>query len=453
MRTKKFVPVLFILATIILLAACTDSPPQSQLTPTATVTPDVLVVAPVDGDSEPVAVVPENTAAPPEGESQIVTTPTPEPTATPGIIEDAVSDIATATGLDRQIILGLNGEDWVNILISLGIALVGIFVVTQLVYILLLWIAKRAPGERASIFLRAVQFQIRSFIGIFILQYATNRLIFLSAEFKQTLNQIYFSLYVIAATAILCRLIGFALRWYQARISGEPEEPKLNEFLGLIDRLLRALLLIISTTVILNNFGVNVTVMLAVLGIGGLALSLAAQDTLSDIINGFLILIDQPFRIGDRILIHELETWGDIVGIGTRTTRIQTLDNRMIVVPNSKIGKSQVVNYSYPDPSSRMETDVDIAYGSDHNRARAVISKAVSQVEGVDTDKPVEVLLAKLGDSAMEFRVRWWIESYKDVRFVYDRVHSAILDALDEAGIDMPHTSYYIYVKEDHANR
>ena len=327
MRTKKFVPVLFILATIILLAACTDSPPQSQLTPTATVTPDVLVVAPVDGDSEPVAVVPENTAAPPEGESQIVTTPTPEPTATPGIIEDAVSDIATATGLDRQIILGLTGEDWVNILISLGIALVGIFIVTRLVYLLLLWIAKRAPGERASIFLKAVQFQIRSFIGIFILQYATNRLIFLSAEFKQTLNQIYFSLYVIAATAILCRLIGFALRWYQARISGEPEEPKLNEFLGLIDRLLRAFLLIISTTVILNNFGVNVTVMLAVLGIGGLALSLAAQDTLSDIINGFLILIDQPFRIGDRILIHELETWGDIVGIGRVQFKLESVDS------------------------------------------------------------------------------------------------------------------------------
>ena len=72
----------------------------------------------------------------------------------------------------------------------------------------------------------------------------------------------------------------------------------------------------------------------------------AAQDTLADAIAGFLILLDQPFRVGDRIEITGLGTWGDVVEIGTRSTRIRTRDNRLVIVPNSAIAKDQVVNYS-----------------------------------------------------------------------------------------------------------
>jgi len=450
MNKFRLIITLCLILVIPVMAACTTVVSE-ETPPTETLTPEMVIIAPEEGTPVPIEVEVLPPSNGPEGdapEDQVISTPTPEPTATPGLIDEAVSDIATATGLNRQVIFGLTGEDWVNLLISLVIALIGIFIVTRLVYLVLLLIIKRAPGERGEIFLRAIQVEVRSFVGIFILQYATGRLLFLSPEFKQTLNQIYFTLYVVAATAILWKLIGFGLRWYQIRISGEQEESK-NEFLSLLDRILRALLVIISTTVILNNFGVNVTVLLAVLGIGGLALTLAAKDTLSDMLNGFLILIDQPFRVGDRIGIRDLDTWGDVVGIGTRTTRIQTRDNRMVIVPNSNIGKSQVVNYSYPDPSYRMQTEIGVAYGADHNRVRDVVKTAVCQVEGVFTEKPVDVLLHKLGDSAMEFRVRWWIESYEDVRFVYDRVHSAILDALEAADIEMPYTSYDIYMKTD----
>ena len=79
---------------------------------------------------------------------------------------------------------------------------------------------------------------------------------------------------------------------------------------------------------------------------------------MSDAINGFLILMDEPFRIGDRIEIRDLDTWGDVVDIGLRTTRILTLDNRMVILPNSKIGKSQIVNYSFPDPKYRVQTTI-----------------------------------------------------------------------------------------------
>ena len=93
--------------------------------------------------------------------------------------------------------------------------------------------------------------------------------------------------------------------------------------------------------------------------------------------------IDHPLRIGDRIETQEPDTWGDVVDIGLRSSRISERDNRMVIIPNSVIGKSLIVNHAYPDSQYRNQMHVGIAYGSDLEQARQVMVKAVSQVEGV----------------------------------------------------------------------
>ena len=103
------------------------------------------------------------------------------------------------------------------------------------------------------------------------------------------------------------------------------------------------MVVIVSILVVLDYFGVDVTALVTALGIGGLAISLAAQDTLSNMISGIMLLMDQPFRIGDRIEIQGLTTGlstrGDVVAIGLRSTRIRTRDNRMVIVPKRPTNK------------------------------------------------------------------------------------------------------------------
>jgi small-conductance mechanosensitive channel len=108
--------------------------------------------------------------------------------------------------------------------------------------------------------------------------------------------------------------------------------------------------------------------------------------------------------------------------ISTRTTRIRTGDNREVIVPNSQIGTSQVINYTYPDPRYRVQTDIGVAYGSDYDQVRRVIKDAVRGVEGVLPDKPVDVFFRQFGDSARMMRVRWWIDSYDDENPMLDQV-------------------------------
>jgi small-conductance mechanosensitive channel len=208
----------------------------------------------------------------------------------------------------------------------------------------------------------------------------------------------------------------------------------------------------IYITILLEFFGISITAVTAVLGLGGLALSLAAQDTIADFISGIIILIDQPFRVGDRIEIDKVSTWGDVVEIGMRSTKILTRDNRLVIIPNSTIGSSAVVNYTFPDSTYRVQIELGIGYGQDIDEIRRVIITAVEKVDNVLKDRPVDALFLEFGETTMTFRVRWWIDSYVDTRRMFDTVNQVLYTALEGAGIEMPFTTYDVNIKVDNEN-
>ena len=431
-RISCLIWVVFVLA--LLAAACGGETPQPL--PMPTVTPQA------EGTPEPEA------TGPPEGEesegendplAEIVVTRTPQPTATPDRVAETVSEFTRVTGLAWTSFLGFAADDWINLTISLVIVLIGYGIGTLITGVLLRWVARRTSAQVGDALTKAIGPRLRWLVVILVLSFATNRLTFLSAELKKTLSDVYFVLGLILSLRILWSLIGLAHDWQREALKEAGRVDELDPVLMLFTRMGRIVLVAVAFTMLLSYFGINVTALTAALGIGGLALTLAAQDTLSDAIAGFIILADRPYRVGDRIEIQGVGTWGDVVEIGLRTTRIRTRDNRMVIVPNSLIAKNQVINYTYPDPRYRIETHLGIAYGTDIGTARHVIVEAVRSVEGVLPDRPVDALYHEMGDSAMIFRVRWWIESYEDTRRVIDRVHTALQEALDTAGIESPY--------------
>jgi len=377
----------------------------------------------------------------------VVETRTPIPTVTPGWVERRVSRFAVETGLVWTVFLGLNATDWINLGVSLLYVVVGYLLGTWLIRRILPRLARRTDTEFDDAFLRQAGPGLRWLVVLYILQFATLRLTFVSAGLKTALLDIYFVLTLALTFRLVWRMVDLADQWYTERAVQSGRADELTPIITLLVRVGRVVMTIIGMTVFLSHFGINVTGFAAALGIGGLAFSLAARDTIADAIAGFIILVDRPFRIGDRIEIQGEGTWGDVTDIGLRTTRIRTRDNRMVIVPNSVIGANQVVNYSYPDPRYRIETHVGIAYGTDIETARRVIIDAVRDLEDVLPDRPVDALYVEMGDSAMVFRVRWWIESYVDTRRVIDRVHTALQQALDDTGIESPYPTQNVNMR------
>jgi small-conductance mechanosensitive channel len=378
---------------------------------------------------------------------EIIATRTPEPTATPGRIEQEVTQLAARAGLLTTRFLGLTVVDWVNLGISLAYVAIGYLIGTWVIRRLLPRVVRRTPATFDDRLLQATGPDLRWLVVTLTLSWATQRLTFFSALLKTLLGDVYFILGLALGLHIIWQLIALTDEWYSEQAAQAGREEQLAPIITMLVRLGRVVIGVLGITILLGHFGVNVTAFAAALGIGGLAFSLAARDTIADAIAGFTILVDRPFRIGDRIEIQGVGTWGDVVEIGLRTTRIRTRDNRMVIVPNSVIGANQVINYTYPDPTYRIETHVGIAYGTDIETARRVMADAVRGVEGVLPDKPVDVLYVEMGDSAMIFRVRLWIESYADTRRVFDRVHTALQHALDQAGIESPYPIQTVQVR------
>lgn len=346
--------------------------------------------------------------------------------------------------------LGLNGDQWAQVGLSLALVLATAALVRWLLGYLLDLLLRRVGGERGRQISRTVLKPVRGVLNLAAVVVAANvAALRLAAAFNLDetgpLEDVFFAIYVVLGVALLVRLAGSLLEWYGSVIAPRTETKLDEQLIPFARRLALILVSIIGLIVLLSRLEVDVSGLVATLGIGSLAIALAAQASLADTISGFIIMIDRPYRIGDRIEIHDLDTWGDVLDIGLRSTRIRTRDNRMVIVPNSVMGKSLIVNYSYPDTTYRIQIHVGVAYGTDIEQARQTMIEAVRDVEGVLPDKKVEALFLEFGESALIFRVRWWLDSYVDTRRMFDRVNTAMYGALTEAGIEIPNPIRDIY--------
>lgn len=132
-----------------------------------------------------------------------------------------------------------------------------------------------------------------------------------------------------------------------------------------------------------------------------------------------------------------------------RSTRILILNNRMVILPNSQVGRDQIVNYSYPDPSYYDQVDIVVAYDNDAEKVGQLLIDTLRSVEGVQTKRAIDALLMEFTDNHMIFRVGWWIASYGDYSSVHDRVGRAVIQALRNAGVILPYTTGSVRVEVD----
>ena len=176
--------------------------------------------------------------------------------------------------------------------------------------------------------------------------------------------------------------------------------------------------------------------LLSTLGIGGVAIGFAFKDILQNFLAGILILLSQPFRVGDQIVSGDFE--GTVESIETRATHIKTYDGKRVVIPNSDIYTRPIVVNTHYDVT-RAEYAVGIGYGDDIAQARDRMLAAIRSVDGVSANPEPDVLVDELAGSTVNLKARWWSRSSRaDVVSVSSEVIEAIKRAMDEAAIDMP---------------
>lgn len=260
------------------------------------------------------------------------------------------------------------------------------------------------------------------------------------------LDDVLFALAVLLASLALTRAWGIFMGWYATESPHAAPDGLAREFGPLFSKLGVIFIVILSVIALLQHFGVNVASLVVSLGVGSLAIGLAAQDTLSNMFAGFTLMADRPFRVGDRIRLATGET-GDVQEIGMRATLIRTADETILVVPNSALIKERVVNLSQPTRGVTTRIEVVVAHGNDLGRVRSILNEAALQCGFADRDREPVVLVNRLADSGVGLQLVFWVRDYTEQGLAQSEVYEEVDRRFREAGVRLPSPVYRIVLE------
>lgn len=199
---------------------------------------------------------------------------------------------------------------------------------------------------------------------------------------------------------------------------------------------------------VLSQFGINVTALLTGLGIAGIAVGFAARDSLENFISGVTILIDRPFALGDRVVIEGI--YGAVEEITLRSTRIRTLDNTLMVMPNVLMINQKLVNHSKLG-ILRVEIPFGVAYKEHPAKVREVVTAVADGDDRIHADFPPEVVVKGLNESSIDMSLRVFIDDpSREVAVKWD-YFERIREALRDADIEIPFPHLQLFLEKEKA--
>ncbi|MBO7661912.1 MAG: mechanosensitive ion channel family protein [Clostridia bacterium] len=217
-------------------------------------------------------------------------------------------------------------------------------------------------------------------------------------------------------------------------------EPTLR---GFIKNLIRILLYVVVIMTAVNTMGLPMTSLVTLLGSVGVAISLAMQGVLGNLIGGFILLLFKPIRVGEYVKIGDNE--GTVKALGAFYTELTTFDNRHVNLPNGSLTNTPIVNFTR-EGTRRLDLTFSVGYESDLDRVYEILNGVVAEEKALLPEPAPSVNLLRCADSSLDFSVRVWVktEDYWPVNF---RLVERGTRALDQAGINIPYPQMDIHMK------
>jgi small-conductance mechanosensitive channel len=257
-------------------------------------------------------------------------------------------------------------------------------------------------------------------------------------------SKVLVGLWIISLTIMCMRMVGDLVRFYGAQVPGAMPVTTLTQNLAQIG------VVILGLLILLNHFSVSITPILTALGVGGLAVALALQDTLSNLFGGFYVAVAGQVRVGDYIKLNSGEE-GNVTDIGWRCTTIKTQNNNMIIVPNSKLAQAIVTNFYLPERRMAASFHVTVGYESDPDQVERVLLEALAsaarEVPGMLADPAPGVAFDPgFGEHGMTFSVNFQVAEFANQAPVRNELRKRVLRQFRELGIGIPYPTRTVYL-------
>lgn len=250
--------------------------------------------------------------------------------------------------------------------------------------------------------------------------------------------------------SLIAALVVFTVGLYVASIvrrlvrRGLERRTQNSQPITLLSQLSYWLVVILVAAISLQMVGFNLTAFLAGLGIAGITIGFALQDVSKNFIAGVLMLIQQPFDIGEFIMVNDYA--GTVEAIDLRATQVRTVDGKLVLIPNGEVMVSAITNFSEAE-KRRVAISTGVAYESDPDAVRQTALAAITNIEGLISDPLPDVLFENFGNTTMDLTIYFWIDtSQTNVASAKDAGLKAIKSAFEQAQIDMPLPAQTVYL-------
>ena len=346
-------------------------------------------------------------------------------------------------------------------LATAGVIVILVAVVARVVMLFVDRIVPRLTGRTETalddLIINAVRTPLFVFIVLLGVRGALTQLTFLDEAWRQVLEGLVFVAFIVVGYVLLYRLIGNLVSWYARSLALKTETTVDEQLVPFLRRIIQLVVAAIALIMIMDHFGFDISALVATLGVSSLAFALAAQAFLGDTIAGFLIMVDRPFGVGDRIqlpqeVMGEYGDWGDVAEIGIRSTRIRSTDGVLLTVPNSKLTNEVVINFSHSEsPNLRVRLRVAVAPDSE------IVKRALTEIERIALQEPdivhepraPEVVVREIEAYDVLLELRFYVDDARKMRRTKSRVTEEILRAFEEKGIEIATPTQVVHVVQE----
>jgi MscS family membrane protein len=244
--------------------------------------------------------------------------------------------------------------------------------------------------------------------------------------------------YILVGTWIVATFLDEFLRIYGKALAETTETDLDDRIVEILQKIGKYLIWFIAILYVLTLYEIDITPLIAGAGIIGIAIALAAQDLFSNFFGGAVIITDQPFKTGDRVLINDV--LGDVIHIGPRSTRIITLDSDIVTIPNTKIATSVVHNYSLPNPQVRIQIPITVSYSQDIASVKKILTEICddavkNRTDVIAHDPRPTVYVMKMDKAAMTFMVTVYASGFQYNNIIQDYMNVQIVERFGKEGI------------------
>ena len=277
------------------------------------------------------------------------------------------------------------------------------------------------------------------------------KLALIPLKFEETVKVILyrldstFSIFVLIYTVIVVMDIPISA-WVKRKARKKEQEVD-ESVIKLGERTSRVIIIIIGFLFILKVWNIQVGPLLASLGIVGVAVAFGLQSTLGNIFGGVSLLLDRSIKGGDVVKI-DTDTYGQVIDVGLRATRVKSWDNEVIIIPNGKLAGVNITNYVLPNPTARITVPFSVAYGSNVDKVKNIVMKEIKKLDTWDKSKESSVMFLEMGASSLNFKAFIWLRSYKDRFSTKEKITCAIYNTLNKNKVSIPFPQMDVHIKK-----